>query len=155
MHSYIVPILPTILEDRLHVDKSETQAGASLVLSLHALVSMLTSPLIGYLADKISSQKKSLIASLGAEMIGTIVIMVSPSRARFVDLQCVVIKLLMKSLFPQYPCFFSDVDCKLLAETQHGSLGLLHLRRWWDGTRQGGLWAQCHPFLPRDCCSGR
>ncbi|KAG6029812.1 hypothetical protein E4U41_000262 [Claviceps citrina] len=76
---YIVPILPVMLEDRLHVDKSETQAATSLVLAFHACVSMLTGPFIGHLADKAASRKSSMIASLGAEMMGTIVIMISPS----------------------------------------------------------------------------
>ncbi|KAG6113294.1 hypothetical protein E4U14_001771 [Claviceps sp. LM454 group G7] len=68
-----------MLEDRLHVDKSQTQAATSLVLSFHACASMVTSPLIGYLADKTASRKVSLIASLVAEMVGTIIIMVSQS----------------------------------------------------------------------------
>ncbi|KAG5929976.1 hypothetical protein E4U42_003630 [Claviceps africana] len=68
-----------MLEDRLHVDKSQTQAATSLVLSFHAGISMLTSPWIGYLADKAPNRKMSLIASLVAEMMGTIVIMISPS----------------------------------------------------------------------------
>ncbi|KAG5948161.1 hypothetical protein E4U53_006332 [Claviceps sorghi] len=79
LQSYIVPILPVMLEDRLHVDKSKTQAVTSLVLSFHAGISMLTSPWIGYLADQVPSRKMSLVASLVAEMIGAIVIMISPS----------------------------------------------------------------------------
>ncbi|KAG6112941.1 hypothetical protein E4U13_004058 [Claviceps humidiphila] len=77
-----------MLEDRLHVDKSQTQAATSLVLSFHACASMVTSPLIGYLADKTASRKMSLIASLVAEMIGTIIIMVSQSGAQAVALAC-------------------------------------------------------------------
>ncbi|KAG6010346.1 hypothetical protein E4U21_006910 [Claviceps maximensis] len=79
LQSYIVPILPVMLETRLHVDKSQTQAVTSLVLSFHAGVSMLTSPLLGYLADRAPSRKISLIASLAAQMMGTIVIMTAPS----------------------------------------------------------------------------
>ncbi|KAG5972171.1 hypothetical protein E4U55_000886 [Claviceps digitariae] len=79
LQSYIVPILPVMLESRLHVVKSHIQAVTSLVLSFHAIISMLTSPMIGPLADKVSSRKIPLIASLGAEMMGTIVIMMSTS----------------------------------------------------------------------------
>ncbi|KAL9603498.1 MAG: hypothetical protein Q9219_001185 [cf. Caloplaca sp. 3 TL-2023] len=68
-----------MLEDRLHVDKSETQAATSLVLSVYALVCIPTGPLVGHLADKMPNRKRSLLISLGAEMVGTIVIMLSPS----------------------------------------------------------------------------
>ena len=76
-----------MLEDRLHVGKSETQAATSLVLSVHAFVSMLTGPLVGFLADKMPNRKSSLLMSLGAETVGTIVIMISPSGTLFSGLQ--------------------------------------------------------------------
>ena len=72
-----------MLEDRLHVGKSETQAVTSLVLSVHAVVSLLSGPLVGHLADKMPNRKSSLLMSLGAEVVGTIVIMVSPSGTLF------------------------------------------------------------------------
>ena len=72
-----------MLEDRLHVGKSETQTATSLVLSVHAFLSMLTGPLVGYLADKMPNRKSSLLMSLGAEMVGTVVIMISPSGTPF------------------------------------------------------------------------
>ena len=72
-----------MLEDRLYVGKSETQTVTSLVLSVHAFLSMLTSPLVGYLADKMPNRKSSLLMSLGAEMVGTVVIMISPSGTPF------------------------------------------------------------------------
>lgn len=68
-----------MLEDRLQVDKSQTQATTSIVLSVHALVSMLAGPIIGHLADKIPNRKGSLIMSLSTEMIGTVIIMLSTS----------------------------------------------------------------------------
>ncbi|ERF72934.1 hypothetical protein EPUS_05015 [Endocarpon pusillum Z07020] len=79
LYSYIAPILPAMLEDRLHVGKSETQAATALVLSVPPFVSMVTGPLVGHLADKMPNRKSSLLMSLGAEMIGTIVTMISPS----------------------------------------------------------------------------
>ncbi|KAJ5294435.1 hypothetical protein N7508_009256 [Penicillium antarcticum] len=79
LYSYIVPILQIILEDRLHVEKSQTQAVTSLVLSSHAFVSMLAGPVIGHVADRIPNRKRSLLMGLGAELIGTIIIMISPS----------------------------------------------------------------------------
>ncbi|KAJ6070904.1 hypothetical protein N7467_012223 [Penicillium canescens] len=77
LYSYIVPILPDMLETRLHVPKSQTQATTSLVLSAHALACLIAGPLTGYLADRAPSRRFSLIASLGVEMIGTVIIMVA------------------------------------------------------------------------------
>lgn len=72
-----------MLEDRLHVGKSETQAATALVLSVPPFVSMVTGPLVGHLADKMPNRKSSLLMSLGAEMVGTIVTMISPSGTLF------------------------------------------------------------------------
>jgi MFS family permease len=66
------------------VDKSQTQAVTSLVLSVHAFVSMLAGPLIGYLADKATDRKRPLLMSLGAEMIGTLMIMLSTSGTQMI-----------------------------------------------------------------------
>lgn len=66
-----------MLETRLHVPKSQTQATTSLVLSAHALACLIAGPLTGYLADRAPSRRFSLIASLGVEMIGTVIIMVA------------------------------------------------------------------------------
>jgi MFS family permease len=68
-----------MLETRLGVPKSQTQATTSLVLSAHALACLIAGPLTGYLADRAPSRRFSLIASLGVEMIGTVIIMVAPS----------------------------------------------------------------------------
>ncbi|KOS46911.1 hypothetical protein ACN38_g2100 [Penicillium nordicum] len=74
LYSYIVPILPVMLTERLHIDPSEVQYTTSLVLSTNAFVSLLTAIPTGYLADKIPSRQVSLLASLGLEAIGTLVI---------------------------------------------------------------------------------
>lgn len=63
-----------MLTERLHIDPSEVQYTTSLVLSTNAFVSLLTAIPTGYLADKIPSRQVSLLASLGLEAIGTLVI---------------------------------------------------------------------------------
>lgn len=68
-----------MLEGRLRVRKSQMQATTSLVLSAHALACLIAGPLTGYLADRAPSRRFSLIASLGVEMIGTVIIMVAPT----------------------------------------------------------------------------
>lgn len=68
-----------MLEDRLRVPKSQMQVTTSLVLSAHALACLIAGPLTGYLADRAPTRRFSLIASLGVEMIGTVIIMVAPT----------------------------------------------------------------------------
>ncbi|WPB01716.1 uncharacterized protein RHO25_006346 [Cercospora beticola] len=76
---YIIPILPVMLEKRLHVDESETQSATSLVLSVHASVAMVTGPFVGHFADLIPSRKLSLLVALGVQLVGTIIIIASLS----------------------------------------------------------------------------
>ncbi|KAF2217405.1 hypothetical protein CERZMDRAFT_104178 [Cercospora zeae-maydis SCOH1-5] len=68
-----------MLEQRLHVDESDTQSASSLVLSVHASVAMVTGPFVGHFADQVSSRKLSLLVALGVQLIGTIIIIVSLS----------------------------------------------------------------------------
>lgn len=53
LYSYIVPILPVIIEDRLGIDETHAQDTTSLVLSIHAFVDILTVIPTGDQADKI------------------------------------------------------------------------------------------------------
>lgn len=80
LYSFIVPILQTILEDRLHFDPSKTQATTSAVLSIHALACLIAGPITGYLADKFPSRRGPLLVSLGAEALGTFIIAAATSR---------------------------------------------------------------------------
>ncbi|KAJ5097028.1 MFS transporter [Penicillium angulare] len=77
--TFIVPILPIILKDRLHLDPIKAQLHTSLILSLHALASFLSGPIIGPLADKIPSRKGPLVASLAGAIIGTTIVAASTS----------------------------------------------------------------------------
>lgn len=66
-----------MIRDRLHIDKSNAQYTTSLVLSVHAFVGLVTGLPIGYVADKIPSRQTSFLASLTAEAIGTVLVMIS------------------------------------------------------------------------------
>ncbi|RJE24893.1 Mfs transporter [Aspergillus sclerotialis] len=74
LYSFIVPILPVMIEDRLKFDPSQTQRITYQVLTVHALTSVISGPIVGYIADKVPSRKVSLMFSLGAEVIGTVVV---------------------------------------------------------------------------------
>ncbi|KAJ5906392.1 MFS transporter [Penicillium subrubescens] len=79
LYSFIVPILPTILEDRLHIDPSKAQVNTSAVLSIHALVCFLSGLPIGSWADRNASRKGPLLLSLGGEIAGTIIVATATS----------------------------------------------------------------------------
>ncbi|KAF4153833.1 hypothetical protein CNMCM6069_000258 [Aspergillus lentulus] len=68
-----------MIEDRLHLDPSKTQRITSAALSIHALVCFVSGPVIGHLADKVSSRKGPLLLSVVGEIIGTILVAAAPS----------------------------------------------------------------------------
>ncbi|KAJ6114455.1 hypothetical protein N7486_000233 [Penicillium sp. IBT 16267x] len=77
LYSYIVPILPVMIRERLHIDESHAQYTTSLVLSVHAFVGLVTGLPTGYIADKIPSRQASFLTALTAEAIGTIMVMIA------------------------------------------------------------------------------
>ncbi|PQE15107.1 MFS transporter protein [Rutstroemia sp. NJR-2017a BVV2] len=74
LYGFLVPILGHMLQNRLHVEESQVQTLSSAVLALHGAVAVVFSPIIGHLADKSSSRKKSLLLSLGFCIIGTFMV---------------------------------------------------------------------------------
>lgn len=67
----MIPLLPTILEDRIGLDSSLTQRYTSIFLTEGAFVSIISSPFIGALSDAISSKKLLLLALLVLTLITT------------------------------------------------------------------------------------
>jgi MFS family permease len=79
LYSFIVPILQCMIEDRLHLHPSKAQGFTSAALSIHALVCFASGPVVGHLADKVSSRKGPLLLSVVGEIIGTILVAAAPS----------------------------------------------------------------------------
>ncbi|KAI9368044.1 major facilitator superfamily domain-containing protein [Aspergillus egyptiacus] len=79
LYGYIVPILSYMLEDRLQLDSSRTQSLTSAILAIHGAVAIVTSPIIGHFADQFSNRKTSLLYSLSASLVGTILVACAPS----------------------------------------------------------------------------
>lgn len=71
IYSFIVPILPYMLEDRMQLDPSRTQAMISSILAVSALSAIVSSPIVGHYADRVSSRKTPLLAGLCVELITT------------------------------------------------------------------------------------
>lgn len=64
-------MLPYMLQERLHVKQSEVQQLTSLVLAVHGIVSVISGPIIGHLADQVPNRKIPLLLSLFACTVGT------------------------------------------------------------------------------------
>ncbi|KAJ5690051.1 MFS transporter [Penicillium macrosclerotiorum] len=71
LYGFLVPILPYMLENRLHVDPSQTQRFTSISLALHGLMSAFGGPLIGHFADKAADRRTPLLVALVGCIIGT------------------------------------------------------------------------------------
>ncbi|KAL4957078.1 MFS general substrate transporter [Aspergillus filifer] len=71
LFSFIIPILPVILRDRLQVNSSHTQFLISVVLSLNALVSIVVAPFTGYLADRVQWKNGLMLWTCAVNVIGT------------------------------------------------------------------------------------
>ncbi|KAL4789293.1 MFS general substrate transporter [Aspergillus venezuelensis] len=71
LFSFIIPILPVILRDRLQVNSSHTQFLTSVVLSLNALVSIAIAPFTGNLADRVGWKNGLMLWSCAVNVVGT------------------------------------------------------------------------------------
>lgn len=69
LFAFMIPLLPTILEDRIGLNSSLTQRYTSIFLAEGALVSIVSSPFIGAMADAISSKKLLLLVLLALTLV--------------------------------------------------------------------------------------
>ncbi|KAE8347759.1 hypothetical protein BDV24DRAFT_121322 [Aspergillus arachidicola] len=79
LSTFIVPILPYILESRLGLDVSLTQRMSFALLALSAVTSLVCSPFIGHYADQMSSKKILLLGSLATALFSTIILAMATS----------------------------------------------------------------------------
>ncbi|KAL4933243.1 MFS transporter [Aspergillus undulatus] len=74
LFGFVVPILPYMLEQRLHLDPSRTQTSTTALLTTYGLISLISAPFIAHFADKTPSRKIPLLLSLAACATGTILV---------------------------------------------------------------------------------
>jgi MFS family permease len=72
LFSFVVPILPEMLEERIGTNPEDTQILTSIILSMNALVSIGIAPFIAHLADKTSAKNRLLTVSWAINAIGTL-----------------------------------------------------------------------------------
>ncbi|KAJ5123314.1 MFS transporter [Penicillium atrosanguineum] len=74
LFGFPVPMLPYMLEERLHNEPSETTDTTNKLLSLTGLVTMICSPVFARIFDKTSNKKGPLFLSLGLCLTGTVLV---------------------------------------------------------------------------------
>ncbi|CAG8424006.1 unnamed protein product [Penicillium salamii] len=79
LFGFLTPILSYMLEERLHIDPSQTQRYTTALLTGHGFVGLVSAPIIAYLAEKTASQKTPLLFSLAGCLVGTLMIAFSTS----------------------------------------------------------------------------
>lgn len=67
----MIPLLPTLLEDRIGLQPSLTQRYTSIFLMEGAFISIVSSPFIGAIADASSNKKRLLLILLILALIST------------------------------------------------------------------------------------
>lgn len=79
LFAFMVPLLPYIFENRIGVDSSFIQRYTSIFLAEGALISVLSSPLVGSIADKARSEKLLLLILLALTLISVVCLSLTPS----------------------------------------------------------------------------
>ncbi|KAJ6126660.1 vesicular amine transporter [Penicillium sp. IBT 18751x] len=79
LYSFMVPLLPYILEKRLLLDPKRTQGLISILLAESALVSAFSSPVIASLIDSSNSKRSFMLASLCLAGVSTAVMAAAKS----------------------------------------------------------------------------
>ncbi|ERF72758.1 hypothetical protein EPUS_04811 [Endocarpon pusillum Z07020] len=75
LYGIIVPILPYLLEDHIHIPHNQIQGYVSGLLAIHALASVLFSPIAGIIADRAStSAKLPFLGGLLALLLATLLL---------------------------------------------------------------------------------
>ncbi|PGH27862.1 hypothetical protein AJ80_00412 [Polytolypa hystricis UAMH7299] len=79
LYGFVVPILPYMLEVRLHRDPGETQSLTTGLLSIHGFVTLISAPVTAALLDKTANRKIPLLLSLAMCLTGTLLVAFTPT----------------------------------------------------------------------------
>lgn len=74
LYSFIVPIIPYMLIDRIQIDPANVQAVTSALLANYALVCLISSPIVGHYADKTTDRKTPLLIALAIELSAAVTV---------------------------------------------------------------------------------
>lgn len=76
LYSLVVPVLPFMLEDKVGVPHDRIQSNVSGLLAIYAAASVVTSPIAGILADRISTRQAPFLVGLAALLMSTVLLFV-------------------------------------------------------------------------------
>lgn len=76
LYALVVPILPSILEDKVGVPDKDIQSDVSGLLAAYAAASVITSPFAGVIADRMSSRRAPFLVGLLALLLATVLLFV-------------------------------------------------------------------------------
>ena len=79
LYGFVVPILPYMIEERLHKSPATTQRFTTELLVILGLISIPAAPIIGHFADATTSRKIPLLISLAGCTLGTLLVALTPS----------------------------------------------------------------------------
>ena len=74
LYGLIVPVLPYMLQDRVGLPKDQVQSNVSGLLAAYAAASVVTSPIAGILADRLSTRQSPFLLGLTALLGATILL---------------------------------------------------------------------------------
>ncbi|KAI8942428.1 hypothetical protein NX059_000500 [Plenodomus lindquistii] len=80
LYALLVPVLPFMLKDRIHVPDDKIQSTISNLLAIYAAASVAMSPIAGFLADKFASRRQlPFVCGLILLLLATILLAVGQS----------------------------------------------------------------------------
>ncbi len=74
LYGLVVPILPFILQDRVHLQPDQIQSHVSALLAAYAGASVLFSPPAGIIADKLPTRQLPFLVGLTALLLATLLL---------------------------------------------------------------------------------
>lgn len=81
LYGLVVPILPFLLKQRIHVPSDQTQSKVSILLAVYAVASVIFSPIAGVIADKVPARQLPFLVGLVAMLTSTIIFALGHSMA--------------------------------------------------------------------------
>ena len=79
LYGLVVPILPFILQDRIHLPHSQIQSHVSGLLASYAGASVLFSPPAGVIADRLPTRQLPFLVGLTALLLATLLLFLGQS----------------------------------------------------------------------------
>ena len=76
LYGLVVPILPFILRDRVHMPPEQIQSNVSGLLAAYAAASVVFSPPAGILADRLPTRQLPFLVGLVALLLATLLLLV-------------------------------------------------------------------------------